>query len=204
MKLLAYTSPARGHLYPLTGIARELARRGHDVVVYGLGSEVERVSGDGVTARAIDPRIEAIELDDWREPSALKGLARTLTRWAERAPYEIEELQQHLAAERPDALLVDSNCWGAMTVAEASGVPWAAFIPWLLPLPSRDTPAPGPGLAPMGGPIGRARDAIVRRITERPIDRTMLPRSTRRGRAWGSTRWSTRSTSSPSRRSSSP
>jgi len=40
MRLLAYTSPARGHLYPVTPIAAELAARGHDVRLYGLASEL--------------------------------------------------------------------------------------------------------------------------------------------------------------------
>jgi hypothetical protein len=39
-RILAYTSPARGHLYPLTPILDELARRGHDICVRTLASEV--------------------------------------------------------------------------------------------------------------------------------------------------------------------
>ncbi|MBV9196840.1 MAG: hypothetical protein JO168_22105 [Solirubrobacterales bacterium] len=33
MKVLAYTSPGRGHLYPLLGIVAELIRRGDSCVV---------------------------------------------------------------------------------------------------------------------------------------------------------------------------
>jgi UDP:flavonoid glycosyltransferase YjiC (YdhE family) len=31
MKILAYTTPARGHLYPLVPILDELAERGHRI-----------------------------------------------------------------------------------------------------------------------------------------------------------------------------
>ncbi len=40
MKVLAYTSPARGHLYPLVPILDELARRGHAIAIRTLASEV--------------------------------------------------------------------------------------------------------------------------------------------------------------------
>ena len=40
MKILAYTSPARGHLYPLVPILDELAGRGHRIAVRTLASEV--------------------------------------------------------------------------------------------------------------------------------------------------------------------
>ena len=35
-RLLAYTSPARGHLYPVVPILAELGGRGHETVLYGL------------------------------------------------------------------------------------------------------------------------------------------------------------------------
>jgi len=40
MKILAYTSPARGHLFPLVPILDELSSRGHKVAVRTLASEV--------------------------------------------------------------------------------------------------------------------------------------------------------------------
>ena len=37
-RYLVYTSPARGHLYPMVPILEELRRRGHEVVVRTLSS----------------------------------------------------------------------------------------------------------------------------------------------------------------------
>jgi UDP:flavonoid glycosyltransferase YjiC (YdhE family) len=37
-RVLAYTSPARGHLYPLTPILDELQSRGHEISVRTLAA----------------------------------------------------------------------------------------------------------------------------------------------------------------------
>jgi UDP:flavonoid glycosyltransferase YjiC (YdhE family) len=66
MKILAYTSPARGHLYPLVPILDELAGRGHEIAVRTLASEVALMAGRGFDAAPLAPAIEAIEHDDYR------------------------------------------------------------------------------------------------------------------------------------------
>ncbi len=40
-RYLVYTSPARGHLYPIVPTLEELKRRGHEIAVRTLASEVE-------------------------------------------------------------------------------------------------------------------------------------------------------------------
>ena len=70
MKILAYTSPARGHLYPLVPILDELASRGHRIAVRTLASEVTLMSDRGFEAAPIAPAIEAIEHDDYRARTA--------------------------------------------------------------------------------------------------------------------------------------
>ena len=64
--ILAYTSPALGHLLPISALLTELSRRGHTVHVRTLSTGVEIGQRLGFTADAIDPRIEAIEQDDWK------------------------------------------------------------------------------------------------------------------------------------------
>ena len=65
--VLAYTSPARGHLFPVTPILAELHRRGHSVGVRTLADQVPLMRNLGFASEAIDPRIEAIPLQDWQE-----------------------------------------------------------------------------------------------------------------------------------------
>jgi hypothetical protein len=45
MKVLAYTSPARGHLYPIVPILLELQRRGHEIALRTLASHGARTLG---------------------------------------------------------------------------------------------------------------------------------------------------------------
>jgi len=167
VKVLTYTSPARGHLYPVVPIVAELARRGHGATLCTLAAELGHLKPLGIEGSAIDPEIERIEIEDWRERSPIGAVRSVLRTFVKRSSFEVPDLQQAIARHDPDALLIDINCWGAATVAEASGRPWAMYSPYLLPLPSKDTPPYGPGLAPMGGPLGAARDAIVSRVSER-------------------------------------
>jgi len=138
-RILAYTSPARGHLYPLTPILDELRRRGHDIALRTLASQVATMRARGFNAHPVDARIETIEHDDWRARNQLQAIRRTVQTFCARAEYDAADLRQAIADEQPDALLVDISCWGGLTVAEAWDGPWASFCPYPLPLQSRDT-----------------------------------------------------------------
>ena len=176
LKLLAYTSPARGHLYPVVPIAAELARRGHDTTLYSLAGELEQLAPLGIEGQAIDPAIERIEIEDYRERSQLGAIRSVFRAFLKRSASEAPDLERAIAKHDPDVLLIDINCWGAATVAEASERPWAIYSPYLMPLPSKDAPAYGPGLRPMGGPIGAVRDTLVNRVSERISFQSTMPR----------------------------
>jgi MGT family glycosyltransferase len=175
VKVLAYTSPARGHLYPVVPIVAEMARRGHSATLYSLAGELGQLAPLGVEGVAIDPAIERIEIEDYRERSQLGAIRSVFRAFLKRSANEAPDLERAIAKHDPDVLLIDINCWGAATVAEASGRPWAMYSPYLLPLPSKDAPAYGPGLRPMGGPIGAVRDTIVNRVSERISFQSAMP-----------------------------
>lgn len=158
---LFYTSPARGHLYPMMDIAVALRARGHRVVVQTLADERAAVEAAGVEHRPLDPRIEALPLEDWKGANPLDALRRTLARWVERAPLEAADLRTTLDEVGPDALFVDINALGAGALAEVAGLRWASHLPYVLPVPSRDAPAFGPGFPPPAGWMGRLRDQLV-------------------------------------------
>lgn len=159
--ILVSTTPARGHLYPIMDVALALRAAGHRVVVQTLADEARVVTEAGVEHLPLDPRIEALPVDDYKGSNPLAGLRRVLDCWARRAPVEVEDLRRSIDALSPDLLLVDANAWGASAAAEASGLPWAGFLPYCLPVPSRDAPAFGPGFAPPEGWPGRLRDRLV-------------------------------------------
>jgi MGT family glycosyltransferase len=160
-RYLAYTSPARGHLYPIVPTLEELRRRGHEVVVRTLASEVELLRELGFEVAPIDPAIERKEHADWRARTPIGALQDNLNVFFERARYDGPDLRRAIEEERPDALLIDINTSGAMAVAETSGMPWATWCPYFLPIPSRDAPPFGLGLPPARGPLGRLRDRLL-------------------------------------------
>lgn len=174
--VLAYTSPARGHLYPVVSILDELRDRGHEVVLRTLSSEVELLRGHGFAVAAIDPAIERIEHDDYRARTPLRAQQRAMQVFCRRAEHDAADLRRAIDDARPDVLLVDIATWGAMAVAEASGRPWASWCPYPLPVPSRDAPPFGPGFRPATGPIGRMRDAALGPIISRSLEQIIGPR----------------------------
>jgi UDP:flavonoid glycosyltransferase YjiC (YdhE family) len=112
-RLLAYTSPAPGHVIPPVGMLLELRRRGHEVHMRTRGSEVTRLGELGLHTAPIDPRIEAVERDDWQARNPIDALQRLQRMFAARAEFEIPDLGRAIDEIRPDALIVDVNCEGA-------------------------------------------------------------------------------------------
>src|ERR1700753_3072268 len=125
--ILAYGSPALGHLYPLAALLRELAARGHQVHLRTLAAGVESMSGSGLHTGAVDPRIEAIAGPERLAGSALVVLKDTIDVLCKRAAIEVDDVWQAIDAVAPDVVIVDANCWGAISVAEASGIGWLVF-----------------------------------------------------------------------------
>jgi MGT family glycosyltransferase len=162
-RILAYQTPAMGHFFPISVLLTELRNRGHYVTLRTLAAGVEAGIGMGFDTAPVDPRIEAMPLDDAGAPNPDAALSRVMDVFARRARYEIPDLTEAIDHVRPDVLIVDPNCWGAYAVAEASGLPWASFWAFLPYLRSRGVPPWGPGLRPWPGPVGRLRDTVLRR-----------------------------------------
>ena len=174
-RILAYTSPALGHLFPFSALLLELSARGHEIHLRTLSTGVELGRELGFATDIIDPRIEAIVNDDWKASNPRGALKRAVDMFCRRAAYEVADFTDTVARTRPDALLVDVNCWGALSVADAGDTPWACFSPYTPALQSRGVPPFGLGLAPMRGMLGRARDAALRPIAIGMMERTVLP-----------------------------
>ena len=162
-KILAYQSPAMGHFFPISVLLTELRNRGHDVALRTLAAGVQAGLDMGFATDSVDPRIEAMPLDDGGAANPQEALLQVRRVFARRAEYEVPDLRKVIDEVRPDALIVDPNCWGAAAVAEASGLPWLSFWAFLPYLRSQGVPPWGPGLRPWPGPVGRLRDALHRR-----------------------------------------
>src|SRR4051794_39747696 len=122
---LVYTSPAAGHLFPLVPGLVALRDRGHAVCVVTDPGLVGAARAAGLDARALDPRVTAVEIRDFEEERDVSRLRTGLAQLMARGPYEAEDLRRSAAAAGADALLVDTNAYGAVVAAEASGLPRA-------------------------------------------------------------------------------
>jgi MGT family glycosyltransferase len=174
-RILAYTAPAHGQLFPLVPVLEELRARGHEVVLRTLAGEVERMRSLGLEAAPLAAEVEALTMDDWRARTAGGSMRRAAGVFAARAAADARDLERAIASERPDALLVDAAAWGALSAAEAWGGPWAAACPFPLPLSSVAAPPMGPGLRPARGAAGRLRDRALRPLIWRGFDSKVLP-----------------------------
>jgi UDP:flavonoid glycosyltransferase YjiC (YdhE family) len=172
--ILAYTSPAFGNLYPIIALLIDLQRRGHRIVLRTLADGVSTGNDLGFGSSPIDPRIEAAEMTDWMAPNSGAALTVALGIFGDRAAYEVEDLRGAIAADRPDALVIDANCWGAAALADAGSVPWVSFWPFTPFLRSRGVPPFGPGLRPWPGLLGRLRDEALRPLVTRTLEKAML------------------------------
>ena len=174
--ILAYGSPSLGHLFPIGALLRELARRGHQVHLRTMAAEVTSMRKVGFLAEPVDPRIEAIAGQDWLACNALGVLKMSIDVLCRRAVLEVDDLNAAIDRVEPDVLIVDANCWGAMSMADAGDIPWLVFSPFTPYLRSRGVPPFGPGLRPLPGLLGDIRDASMRPFVTHLFDRRMLPR----------------------------
>ena len=136
----------------------------------------------GLHAEAVDTRIEAVQSRDWDARGPFGVLKMTLDVLCRRAELEVADLGRAIADVRPDALIIDANCWGAISVADAGTLPWAVFSPFTPFLHSRGMPPVGPECGRGRGVPGAVRDHGVRLVVRRVMDRPVLPASTPCGR----------------------
>ncbi|MCU0298552.1 MAG: hypothetical protein MUF33_08545 [Candidatus Nanopelagicales bacterium] len=174
-RILAYTSPARGHLYPLMAVLLQLRARGHEVHVRTLADEVPGLRALDLHAEPVDSQIESIELADYGHRTPQKARMAAVSAFVARSRYDAPDLQAAIQRVRPDSVIVDINAWGAMAAAEDWGGTWSAFCPYPLALRSPDVPPYGPGLEPAHNWIGRLRDAALRPLVSGTLERKMLP-----------------------------
>ena len=113
-------------------------------------------------------------MTDWMAPNSRAALKVAFEVFGRRAAHEVGDLRRTIAAVRPDALIIDANCWGAAAVADAGSLPWLSFWPYTPFLKSRGVPPFGPGLRPWPGLRGRLRDEALRPYVTGALDKAML------------------------------
>jgi MGT family glycosyltransferase len=168
---------------PLLGLAGSLLARGHDVRILAdpvLREEVEAVGATYVPWTRAPHRIargpEHDLFKDWEARTPFGSFARVRDRLmcgraADVAADVIEELDRRPA----DVVVAEVVLLGALMAAEARGIPRAGLLTTLNMLPAEGLPPFGPALAPARGALGRVRDRVLARMTERLWDSGLEP-----------------------------
>ena len=121
--LLACSSPGHGHLFPLCAVLSELAARGHRIHLRTSSDGISIGRGLGFHTDAISRRIEAVCGHDGTADGTLSVLKQTIDVLSRRAVLEVQDLDTAIGDLRPDAVIVDANCWGAISLAESRQAP---------------------------------------------------------------------------------
>lgn len=169
-----------GTVPPELGLARELIARGHEVHVLADPTiEAEALAAgclfhSWVEAPHCDARTpEAALIRDWEYKNPLSAIKVYLRDFlcgpAARAARDTLHVIDEAAI---DVVLNDYALIGPSMAAELRGLPRVALMPNIYIIPTKGIPPLGPGLAPARGPLGRARDAVLRTVTTRMFNST--------------------------------
>ena len=158
-----------GNVPPQMAVARGLAERGHDVRVLTercLADEVAAAGARFESFTAAPNRASRSEdlVRDSEARTPLGAFARARDRVI-MGPADAYARDTRAALEREpaDVLVADYLLFGALVAAEAAGVPRAALVHNVYMVPEAGKPAPGLGLMPARGRLGRARDGVLNR-----------------------------------------
>ena len=180
------TVPIHGHVTPLLAVARYFRERG-DRVRFLTGSRFAGVvEGTGAQHIALPDEGDFDDRQDWQETfpdrAGLKG-SKAIAFDIEHvfvlpARSQYDAIMAAHADEPADAVLTDpAFAGGALVLGHPRSERPPLVVAGVLPLTidSRDTAPYGMGLTPLGGPVGRLRNRLLREVAAR----TVFPRAER-------------------------
>jgi UDP:flavonoid glycosyltransferase YjiC (YdhE family) len=187
-RLGAFCFPGTGHINPMTALAKELERRGHKVILFGIADTEARIRAAGIEFHLIgaqDYPPGTLQLLDQRL-GPLRGLASfrfTVERVKNTASMILRDGPQAARSANLDALLIDEADM-AGSIAEHLGLPFIslAFFPPLV----RDDRIPPFCFGWRAGqdPISRLRNRLGMRLLTR-VARPNYAVVNRQRAAWG-------------------
>ena len=173
-RILFATVPVPAHTrFPLP-VAARLVERGHEVLWFASSRFHDDIAAVGATpvpygaTRDFDG---ARLLEEFPQLAGLRG-PRAIGRaysdvFVGEARHRVADLRAVLATTAVDAMVSDGLSYGVGLVGEVLGVPAATFGDGPMARAHGATPAFGPGLLPMRGPVSRLRNHAVRTASRR-------------------------------------
>jgi MGT family glycosyltransferase len=173
-KILAYSLPHAGHLFPAITLLLELQARGHQAVLAFAGEPIAPVPAEIRRVRTCSGilRGRGPGTDDGSRGSTESRKAL----FERRGRAGLVDLERTVRDERPDFLLVDPALWGALIGASASGLPWASLAYSCVYMPALGPRLVGPGLPPPTCSVECFLQAHLARRIERTFDEEQLER----------------------------
>ncbi|MFB9903196.1 glycosyltransferase [Allokutzneria oryzae] len=191
-RILVASLPFAGHVGAMTAVAGELVRRGHEVVAHTGAKYAPRFTTAGAKWLAWS---QATDFDDadlaatFPEVGDGKGVrggkANTELVLFGTGAGQAEDILAEARREPFDLIVGDHLAFGAALAGEVLGMPWASVAVTPLSLTSRDLPPAGMPVLPATGPVGRARDAVLRGLAKAAYRRFADPMHNRMRSAMG-------------------
>ena len=119
-KYLWLSHSSGGNLPPSLGVAGALRKRGHEVVFATKPDTIARIEGEGF--RGIGFKDAYTQVDKYPDMGPITRIACSLT-----SPDVAAEIKEIVAAEQPEAILVDAMFPAALDIAPSFGVPTSVF-----------------------------------------------------------------------------
>jgi len=167
-----------GNVPPMLAVARRMIARDHTVTVLGdptIQVEAERFGCRFMPWRRAPHRTTLRPEDDLMRDWEAKNPFAMLKRYRDRfitdpAPLYATDTLDAIDAVSPDVLVPEYTVFGAQIAAQKRGLPVAAVVPNIWPLPAAGAPPFGPGFLPARSILGRTRDALFRRLVTSIFD----------------------------------
>jgi UDP:flavonoid glycosyltransferase YjiC (YdhE family) len=155
VRVAVVAGPDPGHAFPAVALCLALRRAGQDVAFVSGSQWADAAAREGLDflpIRDLAPQPRDVDFG-WvlwgRSRELAPGIAESLRSW------------------RADVAVVDTLTVPGWFAADLAGVPRIELVPHGLQAPSRSLPPAGTGLAPGRTPLGRSRDALLRRLHQR-------------------------------------
>lgn len=171
-RFLLSTMPALGHVNPFVPVASELAARGHEVVWHSgpaFHSVIEATGARFVAAEAT-PDFERIPVEPDPGASGLAAAISVIRRlFVDRVAGQVADYRRILETFPADVVVADLCAFGAATLHDLGGPPYATI--GINPLSTLDPEIPpfGSRRGPASSPLGRARNRMSHALAHRLV-----------------------------------
>lgn len=126
MRFLFHSLPLAGHVYPIAAVARELAKRGHEVAWVGAEAFLRPLLGQQESVFPTGLRLYRGELQDF-------AMTATRSRWegyvVPQTRFTLPPIQRAIEEYVPDVFAVDQHAIAGAIAANQAKVPWATLAP---------------------------------------------------------------------------